>query len=271
MRDAKAVITSFVLLVLVLSLTIGIAPVQAITWGDVDSSNEYANVGAIIIQYDGNYAIIGSGTLVSSTKFLTAAHCTYYLDYLMFTNSIDNIYVSFDPTDPLTHLDYEVDDIISHPDYNPNTNRPDVGLLILKDDVSDIDPANLAEDRYLDTLLDEGELRQRGRSSKFIAVGYGGTLAWPPPVIQENDDRYFTDDAGYQALLPNWLLLSQNPKRGYGGTCYGDSGGPIFWEADGTLVLVAVTSWGDYNCITAGFNFRIDNQEILDFIADPIA
>jgi secreted trypsin-like serine protease len=66
--------------------------------------------------------------------------------------------------------------------------------------------------------------------------------------------------------------MSQNQATGDGGTCYGDSGGPAFWtQEDGTEVLVGITSWGDVPCVSAGFNYRVDIPETLDFIADVIA
>ena len=39
-----------------------------------------------------------------------------------------------------------------------------------------------------------------------------------------------------------------NESRDLGGVCYGDSGGPNYVDIDGTLILAAVTSWGDIPC-----------------------
>src|SRR5512143_3854899 len=53
---------------------------SAITYGSVDASNTYANVGAFIVtrKSNGHISPICSGTLISPTVFLTAGHCTAY-------------------------------------------------------------------------------------------------------------------------------------------------------------------------------------------------
>jgi hypothetical protein len=108
-------------------------------------------------------------------------------------------------------------------------------------------------------------------SAKLTLVGYGGTLAFPPPQITYDDYRQFAF-CEFQALLPAWLRMSQNQATGYGGTCYGDSGGPAFWtQPDGTEILVGVTSWGDAQCVPSAFNHRVDIPERLSFIQQQIA
>ena len=60
---------------------------------------------------------------------------------------------------------------------------------------------------------------------------------------------------------------------GDGGTCYGDSGGPVFWadpEGDGAEILVGISSWGDDPCVASGFYYRVDIPETLDFIDNVI-
>ena len=73
---------------------------QAVTYGEVDE-REHPYVGALLWDHDlTNPGIEGgcSGTLVSSTVFLTAAHCDPDFDV-----SKDRVLVSFDPdVDPVT-------------------------------------------------------------------------------------------------------------------------------------------------------------------------
>ena len=56
---------------------------------------------------------------------------------------------------------------------------------------------------------------------------------------------------------------SNNPGTG-GGTCYGDSGGPIFYGD--TNIVVSVVSWGQTPCIGVDFNFRTDIPTAQDFV-----
>jgi hypothetical protein len=202
--------------------------------------------------------------------FLTAAHCTAYLEMLQNLDPDVKIWVSFDETLPGTLL--EVAGVFTHPNYNITQSNPcDVGVLILAEEVTGIDLANLPDKGFLDKLKKQGKFRQGSQEADFTVVGYGGTLSWPPPYIEYDDSRQYAESE-YQALLKSWLRLSQNLATGDGGTCYGDSGGPAFWtEPDGSEILVGITSWGDVPCVASGFYYRVDTADTLDFIADVFA
>jgi hypothetical protein len=64
------------------------------------------------------------------------------------------------------------------------------------------------------------------------------------------------------------VVFSGDPGQAHkGGTCFGDSGGPVF-EGDSTLI-VAVTSFGiTFNCVEPGGYYRIDQHDDLEFIND---
>jgi 2',3'-cyclic-nucleotide 2'-phosphodiesterase (5'-nucleotidase family) len=67
------------------------------------------------------------------------------------------------------------------------------------------------------------------------------------------------------------LLLSNNHSTG--GTCFGDSGGPNFLRDSN--IIAAVTSFSkNGNCAGTGGAFRMDRQDVLDFVnpflVDPI-
>lgn len=260
----KKVLILFVVIVMIAATAI---PAAAITWGEPDT--EHTNVGAMVFDRpDYGPWQVCSGTLIHPRVFLTAGHCTEGWDL-----ESDTIWVNFDQDAVNESTLLEVVDVITHPDYwwGPTSNPHDVGVLILAEAVVGIPPANLPDEGFLNSLKKEGKLRQGSNGAKFTMVGYGGILDWPPPDITYDDQRQFSMSE-YQALLKSWLRLSQNRATGDGGTCYGDSGGPAFWtEPDGTEILVGITSWGDANCIAAGFNYRVDIPDTLDFIANVIS
>jgi secreted trypsin-like serine protease len=268
----------------------------AITWGEPDVDNKYPNVGAFIVERDdGRVWATCTGTLIHERAFLTAGHCTDYVNGLDDEGRLVAAYVSFDfdvapENDPTK---FKVVEIITHPDYFWGGENPhDVGLLILEEAVTDIELATLPDEGFLDGLKRDGELRSGGpEGAKFTVVGYGGMLeywwhgsepmdgyAGDPPVghgeepehIVYEDQRRF-GESEYAALTPVWLHMDQNQIHDNDGTCFGDSGGPAFWESDGEEpILVGITSWGDGACVVAAFDYRVDIPDTLGFIDDVI-
>lgn len=264
-----------VLMGLLLILTVGVLPATAITWGELDGDG-HPNVGLISRPDPNNPGAqrpFCSGTLIHERVFLTAGHCTDYLEALMAAGqlTVDGVKVSFDADDALHQGLLAVEEVITHPDYywGPQSNPHDVGALILAEEVTGIAPAELPDEGFLDDLRAAGVLNQGKTKAKFTLVGYGTTLEWPPPNIIFPDGKRRVAESEYRALLKVWLRMSQNQATDDGGTCYGDSGGPAFWtEPDGTEILVGITSWGDAQCVSSGFNYRVDIPQTLDFIAD---
>lgn len=81
--------------------------------------------------------------------------------------------------------------------------------------------------------------------------------------------RRWTTSPG-QKLTPQVLQLNGIPNdvRGGGGTCFGDSGGPVFVGGH----LVAVTSYGyTDNCRYLGGYQRVDIPVVQDWLATATA
>lgn len=258
--------TVFVSACLFLLLLIAVLPVTAITWGQPDET--HTNVGAMVVDWPGSGPWqFCTGTLVHPRVFLTAGHCTDAVaEY-----GIETVWVNFDRDAVNEDTLLLVDEVITHPDYAWGGADPhDVGALVLAEPATDIPLANLPDLGLLDDLKKDGDLRTGPDGARFVVVGYGGTLSWPPPDITYEDERLWAESE-YKALTKVWLHMFQNRLSDDGGTCFGDSGGPAFWtEADGTEVLVGITSWGDSQCVATGFDYRVDIPATLDFLYDVI-
>jgi hypothetical protein len=272
-------------------------PVRAITFGELDNGR-HPNVGAVMLVIPSlpelpNPLQFMSGTLIHkfinnhgtmTGIFLTAGHGTANLEWLM-TNGVitlDNIYVTFmdDPAVEASRL--RVAAIITHPGYKParatdvdfwdahgmgSISIDDLGLLVLEDVPSGIEPAALPPVGFLDELKREDQL---GPDTKILAVGYGSRATFRPstPVgIGEPHHREMVYSE-YRGFNHTCLTLSMNQVLGNGGGGYGDSGGPRFWisPVDGSEHLVSITERGDPNLVAHDVTYRIDTPAALDFI-----
>jgi hypothetical protein len=63
-------------------------------------------------------------------------------------------------------------------------------------------------------------------------------------------------------------LLSNNANTG--GTCFGDSGGPNYLGTSNVVAGVTSYSRSADHCVGSGGVFRLDRQDVLDFINDEL-
>ena len=129
--------------------------------------------------------------------------------------------------------------------------------------------AKLAPQGYLDQLASK-----RGQQNvDFTVVGYGVQFERPnlevairQRFVGTNKLDNLTSDlaGGYN------VMMSDSPGNGTGGggTCFGDSGGPIFHtDTAGSIWQVAVISFGTKYCHGTSGAFRVDNAQARSFLA----
>jgi V8-like Glu-specific endopeptidase len=236
-------------------LIVGLAsPAYAITNGAPDG-NEHPSVGAMIADKpypDGTWSYC-TGTLISPTVFLTAAHCrngkagtarvTFASHYTQGTAVYTGRYV---------------------PDerYDAKADHYDMAVVVFDSPVPGVQPAHLPPAGLLSQMRADGSLKD----AKFTPVGYGSLN----PSKAKRKMRYtYTDtrsrtSISYQGLTNRWLKLRLG--TGDGGTCFGDSGGPNF--LGNTDLLVATTISGDDDaCKTTNYDYRLDSSPAREFLA----
>ena len=154
-------------------------------------------------------------------------------------------------------------------------NIHDVGIVILDQAIDVPEYASLASANTVDTLA-----RAKGTQDVTMRVsGYGLSYSLQTPVrgngvgtvvTESLRERLQADESitnlGNQATL-GYAIQANGNGNGRGGTCSGDSGGPVFWPANSNQV-VAVTSWGYSNagCRGVGFYYRTDRTDVLNWI-----
>jgi V8-like Glu-specific endopeptidase len=248
------------------AVALSATPAQAITDGERDG-NRHPYVGLMVAQdAKGNPLWRCSGTLLSSTLFLTAGHCTEspaaHVE-IWFAADVD----AGIPANGYPNKGDVGGTPYTHPSYNPNAfYLYDLGAVVLSKPVKMSKYGKLPALNVLDGLTTE-----RGQQDvTFTAVGYGLQKAFPdaaswqeqaqrvrmlatPHLVQINTG--FTGDGS--------LVLSNNANTG--GTCFGDSGGPNF--IGNTNVLAGVTSFGlNSTCAGTGGVYRVDRSDDLTWL-----
>ena len=248
------------LTVLALALAAGLAcvvPTPAITYGEPDgTAHPYVGI-LVFFDASGNLMWRCSGTLLAPRVFLTAGHCTSGV-------TSARIWFDADVSTVNPYVDGLTGTPIPHPEYDgsgfPDTH--DVGVVLLDKDASVATYGALPPPGILDALA-----TQRGRAyPTFTVVGYGYQAVKP---------RYQAELMRYQAasqlvnlrsaLTDGYNLQTSNAPGIGGGTCFGDSGGPVLLGT--STLVVGVTSFGlNNNCKGVDFAYRTDIQDALDWI-----
>lgn len=261
--------------VAIVAMMVGATPAGAATFGEPDDG-EHPFVGLVYFETpDGIFRC--SGTLMSPDVVLTAGHCTEsaggVVNSRTWVSFTEHIVIPDDvlelPDDEFgDYLDARADFVagqaVPHPDYDDFADFPrtfDVGLVLLEEPVVMDVYGALPPVGLLEGLTGKDK---RG----FTVVGYG-LQGFINPFFGAERARYkgdvslvevkSTSNAGHSAKFTN------NPGQGNGsgGSCFGDSGGPVLRDGN---VVVAVVSWGITPCIGVDYQFRIDTAIALDFL-----
>jgi hypothetical protein len=276
------------------------APAQAIKGGVADAG-AHPYVGQLLFYdptaIDPRFSDPGgwfncSGTLVSPTIVVTAGHCTFGTGtngeptesggndvWISFAEEPD--YSILPPSSQFVPDDnegrYEAwSDALNasrewirataypHPEYdNSAFFQHDLGVLVLSEPVRLREYGQLPEAGLLD------ELYAANKQQPYTAVGYG--LEGSGPKFSFGGDtrrRAELQLVNLEGVLGagKGTAAKFSSNANTGGTCFGDSGGPIF--VSGTSTLVAVVSFGTSStCSGTSGAYRLDQADDLAFLA----
>jgi secreted trypsin-like serine protease len=231
------------------SFLLAVVTADAITFGQPDGTG-HPNTGGLVYpqQFSDGTWIYCSGTLISPTVFLTAAHCD--IGSSRVTVTFDSAYQAGDKTFVGT---WHADPQYGHDESDPH----DLAVVVFDKPIKGIAPALLPA---------AGSLSSLPGNQQITAVGYGAYEV----TNQPGGHRYLYNDVRMAAtqtlnsISPSWLRLSQNPATGNGGGCYGDSGGPNFLGGSNTIAATTIT--GDAICRSTNTVYRLDTNSARSFL-----
>lgn len=230
----------------------------------------------VVFVYNKELGYMCTGTIIANKTILTAAHC-------LEGSSAD--FVVIFSNEPFPILDHpskasdvftrNVEDIVINEDYEsdfnkaPPMNQHDIGLIYLTDKI----PAGY---KPVQVVMDETKIK---KGIPVIAAGYGVTHVSYSEIKYKNNQKFrermksgeyvcdfqIKDVDGLPTCLQvqlsgegelrqttnsiKYIFQSEvTVNEANSSTCSGDSGGPLFIEENGELLLVGVTSRGSLLC-----------------------
>ena len=251
------------------SLLLASAPALAITGGSPDTI--HTNVGLVrFTTADGRFRC--SGTLIAPTVVLTAGHCT--------EGPATNVYVSFDDTlalDPLAPNITPEEKAAREAHYITGTAHPDPGwdgklqfskqhdqgVVVLDAAAStkwpDIEPAALPPVGYMDA--NQGALK----NGTFTLVGYGVKIGEKKALVVvtvRSSTTSYLKNVGSEVIT---FQINDRDSKAGGGSCFGDSGGAVFFDG---FVLGDASYVNSLTCNALGSYQRDDTPYSRAFL-DP--
>ncbi|KAJ2518900.1 hypothetical protein H4217_003027 [Coemansia sp. RSA 1939] len=224
-----------------------IGNIARVIGGEAAGANEFTSTVLVEIgsaQYNSQMC---TGSLIASNVVLTAAHCAYATDTVMFNASDFRVTLGHDAistydTSASNNNSYSVSKLVVHPDFDMTELKGDIAVLVLEESVASSEDAQpilvYSGDYDTDTPI---------RAAGFGMTNPYNTNSMPTQLMAVNltigSDSLCaanTNDFSHEYLICTDGTAGKD-------TCNGDSGGPLVTPVDhgsSRTALLGLTSYG---------------------------
>lgn len=247
---------------------------EKIVGGSQASRNQFRDFAMILI-YDSNNQLENfcGGTLIANNKVLTVAHCTVDM-ILSKVIVIPNFYTFNDSPSNLSL--FQLSAIRKHPNFSNNSPYNDIAVLTLLGNANNANGAQVIP-------VYAGNMSLTGFSSTIIGLGQTSADSEATLTLRRANvpiiDNNFCETSQTGLIGPiRASQLCAGYATGGVGTCFGDSGGPIYTTVNNKRVQAGITSYGIpcaqanaydlYTRVSSFYQFIKGNSPNTEFVFD---